>query len=88
MPIRARLQRLLRRSERDIISMPQPDGPPARFPQSALKDAFLANTRRICGEDVPAHPLSDAATRSPDPEWRDSFMATMPVSEGVEDLSE
>ena len=70
------------------MSIPQPDGPPARFPASDLEAAFLVNTRRLMGEDVPTHPLSEAAARSPDPKWRETLYASAPVGEAVEDLSE
>ena len=63
--LRGRMRRLERQSG-VLVHIPQPDGPPARFPQSALADAFLTTTRRLCGEDVAAHPLSVVAARSQD----------------------
>ena len=87
--LRGRLRRLERQSAEAVVSIPQPCGPPARFPESQLKDAFLTTTRRHCGEDVPAHPLALAAGRSSDPTWSNSFYADDggPVDD-VEDLSE
>ncbi|MDP9477125.1 MAG: hypothetical protein M3R38_15835 [Actinomycetota bacterium] len=64
MGLRDRLRALERLSEGEMVSIPQPGRPPARFPESALKDAFLTNVRRLCGEDVPEHPLSVAAAHS------------------------
>lgn len=75
MSIRDRLWRLERLSEGDTIAILQPDGPSARFPESELKEAFLTATRRLCGDEVPAHPLGLAAARSPDPTWSKSFYA-------------
>ena len=86
--MRGRLRRLERLAEGNVVSIPQPDGPPARFPASDLAAAFLVNTRRLVGEAVPAHPLSEAAARSPDPKWRETPYASAPVGEAVEDLSE
>jgi hypothetical protein len=86
--IRGRLRRLEELSEGPVVVIPQPDGPPARFPESALKDAFLTNMRRLRGEDVPEHPLSIAAVRSGDPKWVGAFFACVEVSEEVPDLSE
>ncbi len=75
-------------AEGDVVSIPQRGGPPARFPESALKNAFLSAVRRTCGEDVPEHPLSTAARNSPDPQWRDSVVAgPEEVPDAVEDLS-
>jgi hypothetical protein len=86
--LRGRMRRLERLAEGGLVSIPQPDGPPVKFPASDLEAAFLANTRRLVGEDVPAHPLSEAAARSPDPKWRETLYASAPVGEAVEDLSE
>ena len=85
------LRRRLRRAYKDTqVLIEQPDGePPARFPEAALKDAFLTTMDRLCGRDVKPHPLALAAARSPDPGWNQSFYAddggpvTIP-----EDLSE
>ena len=89
MSIRDRLRRLERESEGEMVAIPQPDGPPARFPKRAVQDAFVNNVRRLCGEDVEPHPLAVAAARSPDPEWRKSFYAAswVDVVSPPEDLS-
>ncbi len=75
MSLRDRLRRLERASEGVTVSIPQPYGPPARFPESELERAFLCNVCRATGDDIPPHPLSLAAGRSPDPTWRESFFA-------------
>ena len=75
MSIRDRLRRLERESAGDMVFIPQPDGPPARFPKSAPQDSFVVNMRRLRGEDVEPHPLGVAAARSPDPEWHKTFYA-------------
>ncbi len=70
MGIRDRLRRLERLSEGEKVFVAQPDGPAAaRFPESALKEVFLTNMRRLRGEHVEAHPLGVAAARSTSPEW-------------------
>ncbi len=89
MSLRDRLRRLERLSEEVSVSVPQPDGPSARFPESELKEAFLTATRRLCGDEVAAHPLGLAAARSPDPTWSKSFYADDgEVVSPPEDLSE
>ena len=86
--MRGRLRRLERLAEGTVVAIPQPDGPPARFPEGALKDAYVNAFRRGCGEDLPEHPLSSAARNSPDPQWRDSVVAGPEEVPGhVEDLS-
>ena len=89
MGLRDRLRRLERLSEGVVVSIPQPTGPDARFAESALQEAFLTTTRRLCGEDLEPHPLALAAARSQDATWRESFYADdgADVSE-PEDLSE
>ncbi len=87
--MRGRLRRLERLAEGNVVSIPRPDGPPARFPEGALKDAYVNAFRRGCGEDLEEHPLSAAARNSPDPQWRDSVVAGPEEVPGhVEDLSE
>ncbi len=90
MSIRDRIRRLERASEGVTVSIPQPDGPPARFPESALQESFVVNMRRLKGENVEPHPLGVAAARSPDPEWHKSFYsaAWVDVVRPVPDLSE
>ena len=89
MSFRGRVRRLERLAEGNVVSIPQPGGPPARFPESQLADAFANACRRGCGEDLEEHPLSAAARNSPDPEWRDSAVAgPEEVPDAPEDLSE
>ena len=90
MGIRDRLRRLERESKGDTVAVPQPDGPPAKFPTSALQDSFVVNMKRLRGEDVEPHPLGAAAARSPDPEWHKSLYAAswVDVVRPVPDLSE
>jgi hypothetical protein len=71
-----RLRRLERGVKAHYIIIPQPEGPPARFPESAAQEAFLASLARLKGNlDVPEHPLSTAAATSSDSRWRGSFVA-------------
>ena len=87
--VRGRLRRLLRLAEEHVITIPQRNGPPARFPESDLADAFLNAHRRTLGEDLEEHPLSAAARNSSDPAWRESVMAgPEEVPDPPEDLSE
>ncbi len=90
MGLRDRLRRLEREAEGEMVMVPQPDGTVKRFPQSALREAFMTNMERLRGEDVPHHPLSVAAAESPDPEWSRSFYsaAWTAIVAPVEDLSE
>ncbi len=75
MGIRERLRRLEERAEGEIIVIPQRDGPPARFPKEALRDAFTNLMDRLgAGEDAPPeHPMIEAARNSDDPKWTESF---------------
>lgn len=64
---------LERLAEEGIIStIPQPHGPPARFPKSDYKQAFLCAMARLKGgpDVLPRHRLLEAATISTDPRWR------------------
>ena len=72
-----------------MVSIEQPDGPPARFPESELGQAFATACARQCGKNIEPHPLGLAAARSPDRTWSESFYADDggEVSP-VEDLSE
>ena len=89
MGLRDRLRKLVRNADGEIVTIPQRDGPPAKFPQSALADAYVSSVRRACGEDVPEHPLSAAARTSSAAEWRDSVVAgPEEVPPPPEDLSE
>jgi hypothetical protein len=93
MSLRRQLRRLERLAEEDMIAIPQPDGPPARFPRAALGEAFSNAMERLgAGEDAPPrHPLLKAAANSTDPSWRESFFSDIDY-EGtpapIEDLSE
>ncbi len=75
MGLRDALRWLRRESEGLVVSIEQPDGPPARFPESQLQEAFLITTRRQCGENLAPHHLAVAAARSPDPTWSKSLYA-------------
>lgn len=89
MGLRDRMRRLECLSEGEMVVIPQAYGTVRRFLTSALKDAFLVNVNRICGEDVEPHPLSlaiqNAAHRAT---WHDSFFDMVEVGEGIEDLSD
>jgi hypothetical protein len=88
--LKDRLRRLERDAGGGMVSIPQRDGTPARFPATALQDAFLVNMQRLRGEDVGPHPLAVAAASSPDAEWSGSAFSASWVTEAVapEDLSE
>ncbi len=89
--MRGRLQRLEQAAKQYYVSIPQQQGPPAKFPPSATKEAFMRSVARLKGEGVPEHPLSTAAANSSDRHWRESFVAgTHTVIGGrvVEDLSD
>ena len=91
MRLRRRLERLKRRAEQDLIEVSQQDGPPAKFPQSALREAFLTNVKRIGGgKDVPEeHPLTKAIRNSPDLRWHSTMVGPVNApEEPVPDLSE
>ena len=73
------------------IIIPQLEGPPAMFPESAAQEAFLTSLARLKGEEVPIHPLSAAAETSSDSHWRNCFVAGTHTVTGREipgDLSE
>jgi len=93
MGLRGWLRRLEREAEEEMVVIPQRYGPPARFPTSALKDAYLNLIERMgAGEDAPPeHPLLVAVRNSSDPEWTATFyFAADPdeVTRPVPDLSE
>ena len=75
MGIGDRLNKLERVSRREVVHIMQPDGTYKSFPQSALKAAFLTEARRMRGEDVPEHPLTEAVSTSSDPSWSNSFFS-------------
>jgi hypothetical protein len=93
MGIRAKIKRLERLAEGEMITVPQQDGTVAKFPQSALQDA-MANLFDClgAGEDAPPeHPLIEAARNSSDPKWTSSFFAVNDPNdwrEPIVDLSE
>ncbi len=90
MGLRRRVQRLETAAGGGTVSIPQRDGTVARFPATALQDAFLVNMQRLRGEDVPPHPLGVAAASSPDPEWSRSMYSAgwVEIVTPPEDLSE
>jgi hypothetical protein len=73
MAFKDRLRRLARLAEGDIIEIPQRDGTVARFPETAIREAYLNAMDRIgAGPDAPPrHPLLEAARNSSDPRWRE-----------------
>ena len=87
--LRHHLKYIERQTRGEMVVIPQADGGVAKFPASALEEAFLRNMDRLRGEDVPPHPLSvaiqNAAQREP---WHDTFYDYTEVSEDLEDLSE
>jgi len=91
--VRNRLRRLERAAEKasGMISIPQNDGTVKRFPESAFLEAWSTSVKRLCGEDVPEHPVSTAAANSPDPDWHNCFVAgthTITGGKPLGDLSE
>ncbi len=92
--MRAWIERLERESRGEIIEIPQRDGTVARFPQSALRDAFLANKSaleaRADGKEPPEpHPLSLALMNASRPEtWHPTFYDQFTDTGPVPDLSE
>jgi hypothetical protein len=88
---RDKLKRLERARRKKMISIPQRDGSVARFPQSAVKDAYKNLMDRLgAGADAPEeHPLLKAARNSSDPSWSQStYSVDEDWTEPVEDLSE
>ncbi len=73
--MKGRLRRLEQAAKQNYVSIPQQQGPPARFLPSATKVAFMRSLARLKGEDVSEHPLSTAAATSSDSRWRGSFVA-------------
>ena len=89
--MRAKLRRLERLAEGNVVSIPQRDGTVKRFPESAIEDAYLNLCARMgAGDDAPPeHPLLEAARNSTDPEWSGSIFATAEnATAPFEDLSE
>ena len=69
--------------ETDMLSIPQIDGTPARFPRSAYVEAFTCCMARLKGgTDIPPrHPLVVAARNSSDKAWRESFFGDIDVAD-------
>ncbi len=89
MALKDRLRRLERDAGGGMVAIPQRDGTVARFPATALQEAFLINARRLRGEAVPPHALAVAAAQSPDLEWaRSAFADFTTIVAEPEDLSE
>ncbi len=92
MAFRDRLRRLRRLSKGDEVVIPQRDGTTRRFPEAALREAFLEDLDRTLGRvdpDTPVHPLVTAIANSDDHTWTRSFFAGGEGRlEAVEDLSE
>ena len=88
MGLRDALRRLRRESKSELVEIPQQDGTVKRFPQSAMREAFINECRRLRGEDLPVHPLTLAAANSSEPEWYRSAFAEMHAEEEITDLSE
>ena len=87
--LRGRLRSLERKSEGEMVLIPQPGGGVARFPEVDLTVAFVVALDRELGRSTEDHPLCQAARRSPDPAWSGSFYAgPAVVPHPPEDLSE
>lgn len=86
------LKRLEREAWGEMVEIPQRDGTVARFPQSALAEAYANHMARLgAGEDAPPeHPLLVAARNSSDSRWLPSVYVEDPAEwvRPVEDLSE
>lgn len=95
MGLRDRLRRLRREAKGEQIAIPQADGTVARFPTSALEEAFLSNCdaleARANGEEPPEpHPLCRALMNAAhrDESWHETFFDQFEAVGPVEDLSE
>jgi hypothetical protein len=92
--VRSRLKKLERQADSHAIVIPQQSLPPAKFPRSALKEAFVNGMNQIKaaaeGRDLPPdHELVTAAKNSRDPAWRRSFFSGADLSVPItEDLSD
>jgi hypothetical protein len=92
------IKKLERKGRDEEVIIPLEDGTEARFPHSALQEAFVHEMGRFEGEhDEPPHPLTIAATNSSDPQVRNSALASLTgvdedgnirPAEPVPDLSE
>jgi hypothetical protein len=92
--LRGWLRRLERGGKEEMIAIEQRDGSTARFPRTALREAYLSNmdalAARSDGEPLPVpHPLcralQNAARREP---WHETFFDMFEDTDPVPDLSE
>ena len=94
MSLRRSLCKLERAYQGEMIVVPQRDGSVKRFPQSALKEAFLRNCdllrARANGDSPPEpHPLQLALRNASIPEqWHATFYDMLEDVGEVKDLSE
>jgi hypothetical protein len=92
MGLRSWLKRLEHEAWGKMVAIPQRDGTVARFPQSALREAYANHMARLgAGEDAPPeHPLLVAARNSSEARWLESVYVEDPEEwvQPVEDLSE
>jgi len=90
--LRGWIKRLERDAREEMVEIPQQDGTVARFPQSALPEAYINSMDRLgAGEDAPPeHPLIAAARNPSESKWSESFYAVNDEgwTDPVEDLSE
>ena len=95
--MRAWIKKLERVGKDEEVIIMQMDGTEARFPHSALQEAFVHEMGRLEGEHEDVHPLTIAATHSSDPNLRNSAHASLTgvdedgnirPAEPVPDLSE
>jgi hypothetical protein len=75
MGLKDRLRQLERKSEGEMVLIPQPSGGVARFPKADLADAYVVALDRTLGRSDTDHPLCQAARRSSDSEWSESVYA-------------
>jgi hypothetical protein len=72
-------KRLSALEKKNTITIPQQDGTVRKFPESALRDAYLNLMQRLRSESEedapPEHPLLEAARNSSDPFWTQSAWA-------------
>ena len=89
MGLKDRLRQLERKSEGEMVLIPQLGRDVARFPKADLADAFIVALDRELGRTTEDHPLCKAARHSPDPEWSESvFAGPEVVPDPPPDLSE
>ena len=88
--MRDEVRRLKRDAEGNVVTIPQRDGTVRRFPEHALKDAYINVCDRMgAGDDAPPeHPLIEAARNSSDPQWSSSvYVVDGDLTAPIEDLS-